>query len=247
MMFNKKTTVLDSGMLSGFTDYHCHLLPGVDDGVKELRETLQLLSLWEEHGVKEIWLTPHIMEDIPNTTAALRQRFDDLSAAYKGPIVLHLAAEHILDNLFLERIEKDDVLPLGPSGSRQLLVETSYFNPPMDMEHIIDKMKERAYTPILAHPERYQYMDIGDYRHWKERGMLFQLNVPSLVGAYGPDVQKKAEMLLKRGMYNLCGTDTHSIRFADYFLHSKINKKISRNLEDYLDVSIQISTFVPEK
>ena len=82
MMFNKKTTVLDSGMLSGFTDYHCHLLPGVDDGVKELRETLQLLSLWEEHGVKEIWLTPHIMEDIPNTTAALRQRFDDLSAAY---------------------------------------------------------------------------------------------------------------------------------------------------------------------
>ena len=128
----------------------------------------------------------------------------------------------------------------------ELLSETPD-NLTIRFEDIIDKMKERAYTPILAHPERYQYMDIGDYRHWKERGMLFQLNVPSLVGAYGPDVQKKAEMLLKRGMYNLCGTDTHSIRFADYFLHSKINKKISRNLEDYLDVSIQISTFVPEK
>ena len=133
----------------------------------------------------------------------------------------------MLDNLFLERLEHDDLLPL-PDGKRRLLVETSYFNPPMDMEGMVDKMKERAYTPVLAHPERYQYMDIGDYRHWKERGMLFQLNVPSLVGAYGPEVQKKAELLMRRGMYDYYGTDTHSLRFAQYFLDSKSKKKMLR-------------------
>ena len=69
-------------------------------------------------------------------------------------------------------------------------------------------------------------MDLRHYKMWKEKGVLLQLNVPSLVGAYGPEVQYKAEKLLNKGMYDYCGTDTHSMRFVEYFLGSKISKNI---------------------
>ena len=223
-LISNRVKVEDSGLLEGFRECHCHLLPGVDDGVKKIDETLRILERWEALGVKEVWLTPHIMEDIPNKPADLKEKFKEVKANYAGGIELHLAAEHMMDNLFQDRLGKKNVLAIGQGGGH-LLVETSYYNPPMDMERMIDDTKKYGYRPILAHPERYQYMDIGQYKKWKQKEVLFQLNVPSLVGAYGPEVQKKAEMLLDREMYDYCGTDTHSMRFVEYFLNSKISKK----------------------
>lgn len=75
--FRKRIILADSGIFQGFTDWHCHLLPGVDDGVQTVEETQRILSLYEELGVKEVWLTPHIMEDMPNTTASLKARFEN--------------------------------------------------------------------------------------------------------------------------------------------------------------------------
>ena len=69
--FRKKQTLEESGFFRGFTDWHCHILPGVDDGVLTMDESLQILAEYERLGVKEVWLTPHIMEDIPNTTEKL--------------------------------------------------------------------------------------------------------------------------------------------------------------------------------
>lgn len=223
-LLSNKIKILDSGLLEGFCDYHCHLLPGVDDGVQEIKETLEILNLWEETGVKEVWLTPHIMEDIPNTTTELTQLFETLKTPYTGSIRLHLASENMMDRLFIDRLENGELLPLGNTG-KYLLVETSYYNPPMDMERIIDMIKTKGFTPVLAHPERYQYMDMGHYRKWKQTGVLLQLNVPSLVGVYGIVVQKKAKLLLEEGLYDYCGTDTHSLSSAELFLDSLINKK----------------------
>lgn len=110
--FKKRVSLKDSGIFDGFTDWHSHILPGVDDGVQTMDESLEILHLYEELGVKTVWLTPHIMEDIPNTTAYLRERFAELKAAYDGRIELHLAAENMLDNLFEERLENNDLLPL---------------------------------------------------------------------------------------------------------------------------------------
>ena len=211
-------------MLEGFRDCHCHLLPGVDDGVQKADETLQILRQWEEAGVKEVWLTPHIMEDIPNEPAKLKDKFAELQRLYKGTISLHLAAEHMMDGLFLKRLEANNVLPIGSDGTR-MLVETSYYIPPMNMAAIIDSIKAKGYDPILAHPERYQYMGRNDYRKWKEKNILFQLNLPSLVGAYGPEVLSKAEWLLKEGMYDYCGSDTHSMEQVELFLGGVISKK----------------------
>lgn len=228
---SNKVKVKDSGLLVGFCDYHCHLLPGVDDGVQEVQETMEILGLWEETGVKEVWLTPHIMEDVPNKPAILAQQFAELSSIYQGTIALYLAAENMMDSLFQDRLVARDLLPIGKEG-KHLLVETSYYNPPMNIEWLIDQVKENGYTPILAHPERYQYMGLEDYVKWKKMGVLLQLNVPSLVGAYGPEVQWKAEKLLEKGMYDFCGTDIHSIQLVEYFLTSKIAKKTAKKVQE---------------
>lgn len=224
LFFNNSILVKDSGLLEGFTDFHCHLLPGVDDGVEKTDETLKILSQWESVGVKEIWFTPHIMEDIPNTSTDLKERFDSFQSIYKGPIKLHLSAENMIDDLFSERLSRKDVLPLTVNANH-LLVETSYFNPPFRMDEMLDEVFKLGYFPVLAHPERYVYMDKKDYRRLKDKGILFQLNIPSIVGAYDAVVQAKAEMLLNKGYYEFCGTDTHSLRFVEFFLNSKISKK----------------------
>ena len=229
-LFSNKVQVRDSGLLEDFRDCHCHLLPGVDDGVREMDETMQILEEWELDGVKEVWLTPHIMEDIPNEPEDLRERYEDMTASYSGKLKLHLAAEHMMDGLFLKRIEKNNVMPIGKDRNK-LLVETSYYTPPMNMADIIERIKAIGYEPILAHPERYQYMDRQDYKRWKQGGMLLQLNVPSLVGAYGPEVQRKAEWLMKENMYDYCGTDTHSVGQMEMFLNSLISKKMVKRVK----------------
>lgn len=113
--------------ITNFVDYHSHILPGVDDGIRTISDSLAVLSEYENLGVSNVWLTPHIMEDYPNTTDALRTRFSELKEEYKGGINLHLASENMMDELFMERLESDDLLPLN---NKHLLVETSYYNPP---------------------------------------------------------------------------------------------------------------------
>lgn len=208
--FKKRTSLADSGIFQGFTDWHCHLLPGVDDGVQTLEEALQILSYNEKLGIKEIWLTPHVMEDMPNTIEILKEKYEVLKAAYQGDIILYLAAENMLDNLFEERLEKCDLLPLGKKG-KHLLVETSYFNPPVGLSNILLRIKVKGYYPVLAHPERYMYMGEEDYRRLKAMNVKFQLNLPSITGFYGPEAQKKAKWLLENNFYDFTGSDTHKL------------------------------------
>ena len=228
MLFFNKRKVSGSGLLTGFTDWHSHILPGVDDGVKHLESSLKILDRLEQEGVQRVVFTPHIMEDVPNATADLRQRFDTFLTQYKGGIQLSLAAENMMDHLFEQRLESDDLLPLH---DRFILVETSYFNPPYQMEQLLERIRERGYTPVLAHPERYQYMDMQHYRHLHQLGIIFQLNVPSLTGAYGEEAMLKSKQLLDLGWYQRLGMDIHSYHFLDAFLRSRILKKELRQLE----------------
>ena len=126
------------------TDHHSHVLPGVDDGVRTLDESLKILERLAAEGVEALWLTPHVMEDVPNRTEDLRKRFAELQAAYDGPVRLHLAAEYMLDSLFTERLDGRDLLPIGERGDH-LLVETSCFTPPMDMDGLLDRIRSSGY------------------------------------------------------------------------------------------------------
>lgn len=219
--FRKKQTLEESGFFRGFTDWHCHILPGVDDGVQTMDEALQILAEYERLGVKEVWLTPHIMEDIPNTTQHLKERFAELQAAYKGNVVLHLASENMLDQLFEERLGKNDLLPIGKNG-KYLLVETSYFNPPIGLHNILLRIKSKGYFPILAHPERYLYMDENEYKRLKTMGVKFQLNLFSIMNLYGMEIKKKTKSLKSRRMYEYIGTDLHRVKILNSMLHYKI-------------------------
>ena len=207
--FTKKIASLEgAGILKGHTDWHSHILPGVDDGFPSMETSLEMLREYDRMGVKRVWLTPHVMEDFPNETAELQRRFEELTLQWDGNVELKLASENMLDALFEERLEKRDFLPIGDEG-RHLLVETSYFNPPMNFDQLIDGVFRAGYLPLLAHPERYRYMHETDYKDLKNRGVLFQTNIMSLVGAYGETARKKGEWLLKENMIDIAGSDVH--------------------------------------
>ena len=273
----KRYSILESGLLQGMTDCHCHILPGVDDGIQTMEESLRALQKMSELGVREIWLTPHIMEDIPNSPEDLRRRFAELNdndndnvnanenedEIEKGNAVkvkvkvnananenedenekgnavkvnvnvnvnvnVHLAAEHMLDNLFIQRFAADDLLPYqdetfnsplsrrGAGGEGLLLVETSYFHPPMGLYDILENIRKKGYTPLLAHPERYMYMENSDYRRLQDMDIKLQLNILSLTGAYGETAARKAYHLLHQGAYSCLGTDLHNLNsFLEY-------------------------------
>lgn len=224
--FKSVDSLAKSGLLEGFTDWHSHILPGVDDGIRTMDESLSTLEAFEAQGVRKVWLTPHVMEDSPNTTARLRERFADLKEAYKGNIELALASENMLDSLFEERLRDKDFLPIGSEGEH-LLIETSYVNPPYGMESMIDSIFTAGYVPVLAHPERYRYMDESDYRKWKERGVVFQCNYVSLIGGYGETARKKLEWMLKEGMVNLTGSDVHRKFVFDHVIEKSPKRKDS--------------------
>lgn len=212
------------------TDWHCHILPGVDDGVQDIDESLAILGMYETAGIRNVWLTPHIMEDIPNKTEYLKTRFEELCSAYNGNIKLHLAAENMIDSLFLERLEANDILTIGDTNT--ILVETSYYNPPIQFFNKIEQIKSKGFFPLLAHPERYNYIDnISTYRKLKDMGVRFQINLLSLYGYYGPMVKDKALKLLSEGMIDCCGTDLHRREHLGIVLNKKLPEKILHQVQ----------------
>ena len=217
-------------VFNGFVDYHSHILPGVDDGVRSFEDSKKILEEYTRLGVRKVYLTPHVMEDVPNTVEDLKKRFEELKAYLEGVTVpeLVLASENMLDGLFSERLEKGELLPLD---GEHVLVETSYYNPPYNMEELIFKLKSAGYIPLLAHPERYRYMEKSDYEHWKNSGVHFQMNLSSLVGFYGDSARKNAEMLLKENMYDFIGTDLHRYRVLEMYEGAKLSKRIFSYLE----------------
>ncbi len=221
---DKVSSLEDSGMLSGLTDWHSHVLPGVDDGIKTLEESLEVLRHFEAKGVDTLWLTPHIMEDYPNTTEKLRERYEMLKNAWDGKVKLNLAAEYMLDSLFEERLAAGDLLPIGENKDH-ILVETSYFSPPMGFDDIIDSIMKAGYYVLLAHPERYTYMDEKDYKRLREKGVKMQLNYVSLVGGYGETAQKKSIWLLKNGYIDVVGSDVHRLKSNQTLIGQKPSKK----------------------
>lgn len=222
--FCTKKKIVNTGIFKGATDWHSHILPGVDDGIQTLEDSLDVLAYYEKIGIKEVWLTPHIMEDMPNTIEELRERYEELQEAYRGTVKLNLAAENMMDNLFNERLEANELLPIGTKGDH-LLVETSYYQPPIDLHGTLERVKEKGYQPILAHPERYRYMEDSDYDYLYSKGVKLQMNMVSLAGGYGRTAQEKALMMLSKGYYSFFGSDLHSLSNFQQAINAKALKK----------------------
>jgi len=234
MFFTSKKSIIASGLLDGATDVHTHILPGVDDGVKYFAEAVESLRWLRNNGVGRVYLTPHIMSDFSkNTSAFLSERFDSFVEGLKEEGItdipeVRLAAEYMLEAAFEEH-KKDGLLTFA---DRHVLVETSYLTPPLGLMQILEDLLESDYLPILAHPERYRYMDMNDYVLLKSQGIKLQLNYMSLTGVYGTEVRKKAETLLQEGHYDHTGSDLHHLsRHKDVYALPKLTKHQIFNLQ----------------
>lgn len=208
-LFQTKRSLEKSGVLNGFNDRHSHILFGVDDGIKTSEDSLAVLSYMESLGVKEVWCTPHIMEDVPNETNVLKSRFEELCALYKGPVKLHLAAEYMIDTLFEERLKNRDLLTME---NDMLLMETSTVTPPFNLKGSLSAAMSAGYRPIFAHPERCRFLTVKDCEELVKMGVRLQLNIASLIGFYGESTKIKAMELLKKNLYYAVGSDCHRLR-----------------------------------
>ena len=214
-----KKSISQAEILNGFKDFHSHILPGVDDGIRSIADSLNVLNCYEICGVQCVVLSPHIMEDYPeNNPDFLRSRFELLTQAYKGPIKLILAAEYMLDSGFENHLSKGNMLTISDDT---ILVETSFMSKPLLFNDMIKNIQTSGYHIALAHPERYEYMKYQDYEMLNNQGVKFQLNLFSLIGAYGNVVEKRARRLLTKGLYHFIGTDIHSIASFDKMINVK--------------------------
>ena len=231
-LFSRKASIESSCVLRGATDSHSHILFGVDDGIQTLDDSLAALDYLERQGVRTVWLTPHVMEEVENTTAALQARFGQLREAYTGGIDLHLGAEYMMDTVFVDRLAARDLLTVGDN---MVMIETRYGQQPLEFEKLLAATRSAGYHVLLAHPERYFYLIWDDYERIHASGVRFQLNLPSLCMQYGPVVYKKALWLLERRMYFAAGSDCHRLsRLQEQYLQRTLSKSALAGLNALL-------------
>lgn len=199
-----------------YIDIHSHLLPNIDDGSKSFEESTELIKRLSSYGIKNFVVTPHVMDGVWNNTSKdIQQKLFELtnylSTHGLNDINIRAAAEYMIDNNFEKLLSKKDLLPIK---DQYILVELSYFNPPINLNEILFNIQIAGFKPILAHPERYifYHSNYNKYYELKELGCLFQLNLLSLSQHYGSKINKIAERLLKDNLIDFTGTDTHNIR-----------------------------------
>ena len=213
LFFKKKKIELTEFFPHNFVDIHSHLLPGIDDGAKDLQDSIALLLKMHSYGIKNFITTPHVLGDVyPNSTETIKNKLEEvrneLIRLGKTDITINAAAEYMMDEQFQRRLENDDILTLK---DKYVLVEMSYFNAPMNLFDILFEIQLKGYKPVLAHPERYNFYhsNIENFYKLKKAGCLFQLNLLSLTEHYGKNVQKVSHDLLSKDLYDFVGTDTH--------------------------------------
>jgi tyrosine-protein phosphatase YwqE len=211
--FTKKHFLIDH--LDGFIDIHNHILPGIDDGAKNVEESIELIKEFGEFGVTDFICTPHIMENYyPNTPTTINNSLallkNGLKIQHLDKVRIDVAAEHMIDAGFERILEQDKVMPLSKS---YLLIEMSYLQASLNFGEAINKIIEVGLFPILAHPERYLFLhqNKNSFYDLKKKGLLFQLNLLSLGNYYGTDVHKTAHHLLKEGMIDFVASDIHNV------------------------------------
>ena len=210
----KKNTPLTEIFPANFTDIHCHFIPGIDDGAKSLEDSVAMLKRMHGYGINNIICTPHIMDGIyDNTSELILQKLtvlqEHLTAIGFTDIQLRAAAEYMLDANFDSLLKEKKLLTLK---DQKVLVEMSYQGAPINLYEQLFAIQIAGYKPVLAHPERYNFLhnNYSEYLKLKEAGCLFQLNLLSLTNYYGKDVNKIALKMLKDGLIDYVGTDTHN-------------------------------------
>ncbi len=210
-------------------DMHSHMLPGLDDGAVTIEESLGYFSQMSQWGYRKCICTPHIFNGVhpnsPVTILPVYERMKQELQLANIDIEIEFAAEYMVDESFIDLLNHNK--PLLTIADKYILIEMSYAAPSPFIESAIFKLNILGYKPILAHPERYGYyhLNVSQYERFIEMGCVFQLNMLSLSGYYGPLVKKMAIKLIKQGYIKLIGTDLHHHNHVDAIKALTITKE----------------------
>jgi protein-tyrosine phosphatase len=198
------------------TDLHSHLLPGIDDGVETLEQAEEIILHFRQLGYTRLITTPHVMSDAyRNTSDGILAKLAELRAhlQHKGiAITVEAAAEYYLDETVMEMLEANK--PMLTFGAKYLLFETNFLTEPFNLKEFIFLANSKGYKPVLAHPERYLYLQQSwdKLQDLQDRGVYFQLNISSITGYYSKGVQVTAHKLIDKGWVHFLGSDCHNFQ-----------------------------------
>ncbi len=212
---------------------HSHILPGIDDGAKNTEESLRLIQGMVDLGYQRLIATPHIMSDLyPNTPQTIENAYLHLNKALENStlnIPITYGAEYLIDEEFPSKIEKG----LLCLHENYVLVETMFSSFPQNIEEILFTLRSHQYIPVLAHPERYLYLekDLKQLDVFLKHGCKMQSNILSFAGYYGSREKELAKRILEADLINFLGTDMHKKSHLSTIRNLKVNHKIAKKLE----------------
>jgi protein-tyrosine phosphatase len=195
-------------------DLHNHILPGVDDGAVDFEESLSIARQFVAEGVTEVVATPHLDplnrrgphgQHVRHLVGELQQAL----AAADVPLEVVPGHEVFLTPEIVELLDTGVALPLAQGN--WVLVEVPFNQRPLYLDDTLFQLELAGYRPILAHPERYSFVqrDPAGVSDMVERGVVLQLTAPALLGEYGGVVRRTSETLLRNGLYALAASDRH--------------------------------------
>tara|TARA_R110000796_G_scaffold252631_3_gene389352 strand:- start:11204 stop:11941 length:738 start_codon:yes stop_codon:yes gene_type:complete len=225
-IFNKKKFLID--YLGHFVDIHNHILPGIDDGAKNINESIALLKEFSEIGIERFIATPHIMDNYyPNSPDTIQKSLsllkNELITNNLTDISIDAAAEHMIDANFEDLLDKGEVMPIN---NNYLLIEMSYLQSSINFNEAITRIGAKRFFPILAHPERYSYLhNTSKYEKYKRNGILFQVNLLSLGTYYGSSIKKVAMNLIEKKQVDFIASDVHNLNHLNELKKIKVSQK----------------------
>ena len=218
MIFNlfKSKPTLKELIPNGFVDIHSHILPGIDDGAKNIEESLMLITEMKKMGFSKIIGTPHTYPGLyNNSNESIKNSFEKLKKGFNLDIGLCYASEYMIDYSLIKKAKDNKLMCIKEN---YVLIEMSYLAPPINLYEILYEIKVNGYVPILAHPERYLFIkSLKEYYKLKKYGCLFQANLLSATDYYGINVRKNLENLISKNLIDFVGSDIHSIRHVSAF------------------------------
>lgn len=194
-------------------DFHTHILPGIDDGSKNIEETFGLIQEAEKAGFNKIISTSHYLEGFYESNHLDRRAWIDVLNSKlkekKSNLELYLGSEIYISENIVHLLENGSASAINKT--RYVLFEMPLNARPLNLYDMVFEMIRYKYIPILAHPERYFFVqkDIELIYDLIQNGVLMQSNFGSFVGFYGTDIQKTAKELLQRNMIHFLGSDVH--------------------------------------
>lgn len=216
-----------------YADIHSHLLPGIDDGVKTIEDSIEIIRFLKSLGYQKFIITPHVMSDaFRNTPEIILGKLNEVREELlrqNVDVQIFAAAEYYLDEFLYESLLTTELLTLP---GNYLLFETNFLTEPLNLKEFIFKATTKGYKLILAHPERYVYLqnDLSKAEDLLNRGVLFQVNITSISGYYSKPAQKTARELIERGWVHWLGTDCHHMQHAKLVEEMKKNKYFQKAL-----------------